>query len=321
MKPRLGFAGVGWIGRHRLERVAADGVAEVTAVYDPALPDADGLPLVDSYEQLLDQELDGVVIATPSALHAEQAIAALERGFAVFCQKPLGRTAPETARVVRAARDADRLLGVDLAHRWIAGARAIRELTQRGELGELFAAELVFHNAHGPINTWFYEPEVSGGGCLIDLGTNLVDLALWTLDWPQVDRVDANLFGEPVEHYAVAELQLAAGTVVRIACSWHLHAGRDAVIGSSFYGSEGGASLRNLNGSYHKFIAERYRGHDHQTIAEPPDDWAGRVAIEWAERLAGDGGFDPEVEHVVEIADVIDRIYEAAAAARAEVVR
>jgi predicted dehydrogenase len=318
VKPRIGFAGVGWIGRHRLERVAASGTAEIAAVYDPALGSgSDGLPMVGSYDELLGARLDGVVIATPSALHAQQAIAALEKGLAVFCQKPLGRTAPEAARVVRAAREADRLLDVDLSHRGIEGARLIRDLVQSGELGAIFAAELVFHNAHGPAKSWFYEPEVSGGGCLIDLGTNLVDLALWTLDWPQVDRVEASLFGEPVEHYAVAELQLGSGAVVRIACSWHLHAGREAVIGSSFYGNAGGASLRNLNGSYHKFAAERYRGDEHRTIAEPPDDWAGRIAVEWAERLAMDASFHPDVERVVEISEVIDRVYAAASAAHA----
>jgi predicted dehydrogenase len=59
-----------------------------------------------------------VVIATPSALHAEQSIAALTSGAAVFCQKPLGRTADEVRQVVDAARTADRLLAVDLSYRF-----------------------------------------------------------------------------------------------------------------------------------------------------------------------------------------------------------
>jgi predicted dehydrogenase len=78
--PRLGFAGAGWIGRNRLDAVVAAGAAEVAAIADPAVEDA-----LSSYEELLESdELDGVVIATPSALHAEQAIAALERGLPVF---------------------------------------------------------------------------------------------------------------------------------------------------------------------------------------------------------------------------------------------
>ena len=69
-----------------------------------------------------------MVIATPSAAHADQSIAALNAGKAVFCQKPLGRTGPEVAEVVAAARRADRLLGVDLSYRHTAAMAAIRPL-------------------------------------------------------------------------------------------------------------------------------------------------------------------------------------------------
>src|SRR5690606_26293526 len=111
--PRLGFLGVGWIGRHRMTSLATSGAADVVAIADAsadaldaaagAFPDAAS---ADSLETLLLHELNGVVIATPSALHAEQAMAALRAGLAVFCQKPLARTAAETRAVVDAARTA-----------------------------------------------------------------------------------------------------------------------------------------------------------------------------------------------------------------------
>src|SRR4051812_47440158 len=110
-QPRLGFLGVGWIGKNRLEAIVGSGAGIVTAIADAsaaltrevaqAFPQA---AVLDSLEDLLAADLDGIIIATPSALHAEQAIAALERGVAVFCQKPLGRSAQETRRVVDAAR-------------------------------------------------------------------------------------------------------------------------------------------------------------------------------------------------------------------------
>ena len=85
--PRLGFLGVGWIGRNRLESLAATGIAEVAAVadVDDALREgahafAPEAAAVSSLDELLELDLDGLVIATPSALHAEQAITALERG-------------------------------------------------------------------------------------------------------------------------------------------------------------------------------------------------------------------------------------------------
>jgi hypothetical protein len=113
MKPRLGFLGVGWIGRHRMEAMIATGAIEVAAIADPS-PEmaAEALKLAPAAQQvaglaeLLDMGLDGIVIATPSALHAEQSIQALERGAAVFCQKPLGRTAAEARAVIDAAKRA-----------------------------------------------------------------------------------------------------------------------------------------------------------------------------------------------------------------------
>jgi predicted dehydrogenase len=325
MRPRLGFLGVGWIGRHRMEAMLATGAVEVAAIADPS-PEmaaeahklAPAAKLVEGLDALLDQRLDGVVIATPSALHAEQSIAALERGAAVFCQKPLGRTAAEARAVVEAARAADRLLAVDFSYRFTEGMQRIRELLQAGELGQVFAVDLTFHNAYGPDKDWFYDPAQSGGGCVMDLGVHLVDLALWALGFPEVSTVSSHLLsnGEPlagrtgrVEDYAIATLGLASGASVRLACSWRLQAGQDAVIAADFYGTGGGAALRNQNGSFYDFTAERFRGTARETLASPPDSWGGRAAADWARRLAAGERFDAEAERLVDVAAVLDRIY------------
>ena len=136
---RLGFLGAGWIGRNRMEALLATGEAQAIAICDPdeanaaeARSLAPAARRVDSLDQLLGLGLDGVVIATPSALHAGQCIRAFDAGTAVFCQKPLGRDATEVAAVLDAARRADRLLGVDLSYRYTAALRSIRELAQAG---------------------------------------------------------------------------------------------------------------------------------------------------------------------------------------------
>ncbi|HET8648515.1 MAG TPA: Gfo/Idh/MocA family oxidoreductase [Gemmatimonadales bacterium] len=323
--PRLGFLGVGWIGRHRMEAIARSGAAEIAALVDPSVDGltaaraaAPGAAVLDSFDAMLAADLDGVVIATPSALHAEQSVRALERGLAVFCQKPLGRTAAETRRVVDAARAANRLLGVDLSYRYVTGARMIRDLIQDGALGRIYAADLVFHNAYGPDKAWFYDAALSGGGCLIDLGIHLVDLALWTLGHPPVTGASSRLFhhGQPVsnrsdavEDYAVGRLDLADGGVIRMACSWNLPAGREAVIEAAFHGTRGGAVLRNVDGSFYDFAAERHHGTAREVLCTPPDDWGGRAAVDWAGRLAAGATFDDEAEQVVEAAQVLDRLY------------
>jgi predicted dehydrogenase len=234
---------------------------------------------------------------------------------AVFCQKPLGRSAAEVGAVVDAARAANRLLGVDLSYREVEGARRIAELVRSGALGRIFAADLVFHNAYGPDKDWFYDPARSGGGCVIDLGVHLVDLALWILDFPMVSDVDARLTadGAPleeggVEDYATAQFR-AGGTEVRMACSWRLHAGCDAVIEASFYGTKGGAALRNVGGSFYDLESVRFTGTGAETLSSPPDEWGGRAAAAWAEQLARAPDFDPAAEQLVRSAELLDRIY------------
>ncbi|MCR0982856.1 Gfo/Idh/MocA family protein [Roseomonas populi] len=324
-KPRLGFLGVGWIGRHRMASILETGAVEAVAIADPS-PEmaaeagklAPGAKLVSGLDEMLALGLDGVVIASPSALHAAQTIQALRAGAAVFCQKPLGRTVDEVRAAVEAARTANKLLGVDLSYRFTEGVRRIREAVSGGELGRIYAADLVFHNAYGPDKPWFRDPKLSGGGCVMDLGVHLVDLALWLLDFPKVTSVSGNLFagGEPlagrtdrVEDYAVATIGLEGGTVLRLACSWNLHAGQDAVIAAEFHGSGGGVALRNVNGSFYDFTAERFRGTARETLATPPDEWGGRAAADWARRLAAGEGFDPAAEGLVAVAGVLDGIY------------
>jgi predicted dehydrogenase len=319
----LGFLGTGWIGRNRMETMLGTGEAKAIAICDPnadmaaqaqeLAPDAE---IVGSFDELLACEPDGIVIATPSALHAAQCIRAFEQGAAVFCQKPLGRDAAEVEAALAAAERADRLLGVDLSYRHTAAMQAIRERARTGELGDVFAADLTFHNAYGPQSGWFWDPKLSGGGCLIDLGVHLVDLALWMFDFPGVAEASATLLrdgravGEDeVEDYAAAKLTLANGVHVRIACSWNLNAGCDAVIEASFYGTRVGAQMRNEAGSFFDFSADLFKGRNSERIAAPPDDWSGRAAVEWVRKLSAGEGFSGTTTGLLETARALDQLY------------
>lgn len=273
----------------------------------------------DAFEDLLALEVDGMVIATPSALHAKQAIAALERGVAVFCQKPLARTAAETHGVIEAARRANRLLAVDLSYRFTAGMQAIRELIQSGELGEIYAIEAVFHNAYGPDKAWFYDVKSAGGGCLLDLGIHLVDLGLWALGFPPVEAAHGSVRarhgaefrrGAGVENYAAGQVELAGGTLMQLACSWHAPTGCDARIELVFLGTKGGASFRNVNGSFFDFVAEQFLSdRSRRLLTAPPDAWSGRAVIQWAQRLTISPEFNPEIQHLTTVARVLDALY------------
>jgi predicted dehydrogenase len=329
VRPRIGFAGVGWIGMNRLKAVAAEGAASIACITDLSSDAAREaisvvgageatVRLARSFDDLLEEDLDGVVIATPSGLHAQQAIAALERGRAVFCQKPLAHTARETAGTIDVARRSDRLLAVDFCYRTVAGVSRMVELARSGVLGEIFAADLVFHNAYGPDKPWFYDLSQSGGGCVMDLGIHLIDLLLWVLDYPRVVDVRTRmhaagkLLAQPIselEDHALAEVQFATGATARLVCSWRLSAGRDACIQAAFYGTRGAAVLRNVCGSFYEFVVEHCEGTSWHTLADGPDDWGGRAVNAWARQIAMSPRFDNSAERLYDVSVLVDALY------------
>jgi len=331
-RPRLGFLGLGWIGRHRLRAIVESGAGEVAALADvdpTALAEARTLApdaqVAGSLESLLEMSLDGVVIATPSALHARETARALSGGCAVFCQKPLGRDASEVESVIAVAREHDRLLGVDFSYRYTEGMQRARELVRSGELGKVYAVDLTFHNAYGPDKPWFYDATQSGGGALMDLGIHLVDLALWVLDFPEPHGVASQLYAkgsrlprasvrsleQPVEDYVTSHLTFERDLTMHLTCSWRLHAGQDCVIRAAFYGERGAVSFHNVGGSFYDFEAELYRGTSRQLLASPPEPWGGRAAVAWVQQLARSPHFDPECRRLLTVSRVLDRIYAA----------
>lgn len=325
-KPDLAFIGTGWIGLNRMNALLKEEICNPVAILEPdkgnaqkALTYAKEARLIDSYAELLESKPQGIVISTPSALHAQQCINALKDGIAVFCQKPLARSAIETLQVIGAASSADRLLGVDLSYRYTDGMQKIYQLAQNNELGKVYAIDLVFHNAYGPDKEWFYKPKLSGGGCVIDLGIHLIDLAMWVLNFPAIGCISSALFSkgrlltqndpETIEDFASVQMETKTGVSVRLTCSWNLSAGQDADIRASFFGTQASALFYNIGGSFYDFEAALCHGTKRRIISQPPDEWGGRALINWTKALQESNSFRKEAFQYFEVADIIDRIY------------
>lgn len=330
-RPRLAFVGLGWIGAMRLDAVARSGRAEIRAICDA---DPARLAAVraahPAAEVFVDQDallehgaadgLDGIVVATPNALHAAQVLQALERGIAVFCQKPLALDAAEARMLTDAAQRADRLLGVDYSYRHTDGARALKAMLEGGELGRVFAIETAFHNAYGPDKAWCWDVALAGGGALMDLGVHQIDMVLWLLDRP-VKAVHGCVFreGEPlatapgIDDFATARLELEGGAAAHMAVSWHAHVGRDCVIRTTAFGTAGGAELRNVAGSFYDFELVRFQSRTEERRVGESRDWLGRGIVEWVTRLAESSSYDPGCERSVAVSAAVDAIYAASA--------
>ncbi|HEX8331161.1 MAG TPA: Gfo/Idh/MocA family oxidoreductase [Segetibacter sp.] len=324
VKPKLAFVGLGWIGRNRLQAAVDSGFADIIMLTDPSeacitegLAIAQGSIAVSSYKDVLEHpEINGVVIATPSGMHKEQAIQAFKKDKAVFCQKPLSRTSADVSKVIETARKANRLLGVDFCYRYIAAFQMITHHIRSGELGKIFAVDLKFHNAYGPDKPWFYDINSSGGGCVLDLGIHMIDLMFYALDFPEVKKLRSRLYSKgvraketEVEDYANVLMDLGNDATATLSCSWNLQAGAEAVIEATFYGTNGAVALKNINGSFYDFQAVRYWGTKTEIIAHPPDAWGGRALIRWIRNLGADTGFNKEAECYLPSAEVIDKIY------------
>lgn len=329
LRPRLGFLGADYAGLSRLETLLQSGMADVAAVADACEEQreyahmlAPRAALANSLNDLLKMNLDGIVIATPGELHMQQAVAALESGVAVFCQRPLALNVEATQQIIDTARKANRLLGVDFSYRYTSAMQAVRKTVCAGDIGKIYAVNLTFHNAFEP-NQWYHNGKTSRGipasdGCMTDLGSSLIDLAMWVLDFPEVAHVNSRLYADghlirkpqgQVEDYGTAQIVLQDDTVLQLACSWNLSTGCDSIIRADFYGTRGGISFHNVDGSSYHFAADRFDGSQHETLLTPLENWEGRAALEWVHRLAQGGRYHPEAERYVDVARVLEAVY------------
>ena len=198
---------------------------------------------------LLDADLDAVVVCTPNDTHEEIVVEALEAGAHVLCERPIAPDAETARRMVEASREAGRQLMVAMNQRFRFDVRSIRQFVSSGELGDVFFVRAAWLNQRfrRPRKGWRTDPDRSGGGVLMDLGVQALDVALWLLDFPRVERVVARFHGDgPVEDSAVVLLGAEGGTTISMEATWELMEERDrhSVYALGTSGSAGTAPFR-----------------------------------------------------------------------------
>lgn len=178
---------------------------------------------VSTFEELLRQKLDLVIIASPPTRHFEQAAAALRAGAAVFCEKPMATRVADGEALVTLANRAGRVLAVGMIRRYFPATRVIRELIQSAAIG----AVREFRCFEGGPFDWplrspsSFRREASGGGVLMDIGVHALDLLGWWFG-PCTDLSYADDAMGGVE--AECGLGLGYGEVrgqVRLSRIWH----------------------------------------------------------------------------------------------------
>lgn len=195
-----------------------------------------------------DDSIQAVVICTPSHLHEEHVVEALQAGKYVLCEKPLALTAEGVERIL-AEEGADGRLQVAMNQRFRPDAAALKTFVSGGELGEVFYLKAGWLN-RGVVRarrSW-RQRRAQGGGALMDLGIQMLDLALWLLDYPEAERVTAHTHrgaGAEVEESAALMLRLKDDRLIGVEVTSNLLAERDRQF-LHLMGSEGSGSLSPL---------------------------------------------------------------------------
>ncbi|MCE5259475.1 MAG: Gfo/Idh/MocA family oxidoreductase [Chloroflexi bacterium] len=192
---QIGIIGSGSIARNaHMPGYRAQKDAEVVAVCDvvpgraAAFAQEFGIPRAyDSYQEMLAKEsLDAVSVCTPNFAHHDTAIAALNAGLHVLCEKPIAMNATEAREMVAAAHRANKTLQIGLHWRFTSEAQLLRRMIVAGELGEIYYGEATCLRRRG-IPSWgvFTQKELQGGGALIDIGVHTLDHTMWLMGNPR----------------------------------------------------------------------------------------------------------------------------------------
>ena len=223
---RIGILGAGNISDTHARAARAIPGVEVVAVYGQnpgkttALADAHGARAYDSLERFLDHRpMDIVAIGTPSALHAQEGIAAAERGLHVLVEKPIDVTTERADALIAAAARAGVKLGVFFQDRLKPDVVKLKELIDRGTLGTpvLASGHVKWYRApayYGE-SRWRGRRALDGGGALINQAIHTLDLLLHL--WGPIVSVDARaatrLHRIEVEDTLVATMAFASGAL------------------------------------------------------------------------------------------------------------
>ncbi|MGH3148740.1 MAG: Gfo/Idh/MocA family protein [Rubrobacter sp.] len=174
------------------------------------------------------EEVDAVIVCSENGRHASDAISALERGVHVLCEKPIATTVEDARAMILASESASRQLRTAFPVRYLPAIQRAREVVRSGGVGRVLAVNATNHG-HIP-GGWFLDPEVSGGGAVMDHTVHVADLLRWMLDVEarSVYAEVGSFFGaEGIDDGAILTLELegaesnfAEGTFATIDPSW-----------------------------------------------------------------------------------------------------
>jgi myo-inositol 2-dehydrogenase / D-chiro-inositol 1-dehydrogenase len=140
----------------------------------------------DDFRRMLDEhkDIDAVIIATPVDTHKMIAVATLEVGKNVYCEKPMGTTPEDARMIVNAARSAKGIFQAGFQNRHDPARRAAIEFVHKGGIGDVLFMQGYRHTGDLPRNTPWYFDRTRSGDNIVEQACHILDLMTWTVDKP-----------------------------------------------------------------------------------------------------------------------------------------
>lgn len=287
-------------------------------------------------ELIADPDIDIVDICTPNMYHTDAAIAALEAGKHVLCEKPLAPTPADIRRMIEARDKSGKLLMTAQHFRFSASAKSLKQQIDKGVLGDVYHARSWMLRRAGMIaGPGFIYKRNSGGGPVIDIGVHILDLTLWMMGCPKAVSVTGvtqdklskkpgafTVWGSPsippdmdVEEFAAAFVRLENGATLILEVSWLLHhetPGEDMQMW--LYGDKGGAhwpqnellSTDYQNRQWLKTVLQRNDGMEAHALE----------CVAFADAVASGKPSPVPAEESLNVITILDGLYRSAAEQR-----
>jgi predicted dehydrogenase len=335
---KIGIVGLGFISASHLDGYAKCPEVEVVAFCD-IIPEraekaaakygkADAKVYTDYKKMLAEAKLDAVSVCTENNMHATIAIDALNAGLHVFCEKPMAITGVEADAMVAASKKNGKKLSVGYQLRFSHESQLLRKEVMSGRLGKIYYAEATTLRRRG-VPTWgvFLNKAKQGGGPLVDTGTHIVDLTLWTMnDYSPVVSAIGHTYDEliplggfnngghwdidkfEVEDSAFGMVTLASGATVAVKAAWACNIKEMNLNDTLLMGVNGGADLQNDQLSFNGESNDRLW----QYVPEPmatKDSMYDREIAAWIKCLVEETEPIVKCEQAAQVVKVLEAIY------------
>lgn len=250
MPVKYGVIGCGAIGQRRhIPECVANSASKLVALADPLKDRVEsvaakyGAAAFTDYRQMLKHaEIDAVVVAGPNSLHAEQAIAALNAGKHVLCEKPMATSRADAKAMIKAADKNRKFLMIGLNQRLMPTHMKAKEILKSGRLGKVLTFRTAFQHP-GPegwsvdaAKSWFFKKGQAFMGVTGDLGVHKADLMRWLLgqEFAEVGGFistldkrtpDGKLIG--LDDNAIISMRTTGGVIGTMIVSWSNYGAED----------------------------------------------------------------------------------------------